>query len=64
MNLLTILIIFAMIMTAVVLFTGIGSMVHGGDFDEKHSEQFMFARVIMQAITLVLLGIAIYVANA
>ncbi len=38
-------------------------MAQGGDFDEKHSEQLMFARVGMQAITLLLLFIALYIAN-
>ena len=39
------------------------SMAHGGEFDEKHSDQLMFARVGMQAITLLLLFGALYCAN-
>ena len=63
MNLLTITIILAMVLTIGVLVIGVGSMAHGGEFDEKHSEQFMYARVIMQAVTLLLLFFAIYLAN-
>jgi hypothetical protein len=42
---------------------GIWSMAHGGEFDEKHSEQLMFARIGMQGITLLLLFTAIFFAN-
>ncbi|MGE5242120.1 MAG: hypothetical protein ACM3NI_10775 [Bacteroidota bacterium] len=30
-------------------------MAHGGDFDQRHSHQFMFARVGLQGITLLLI---------
>ena len=63
MNLLTIIIIIALLLTVVVLITGIGSMAHGGEFDEKYEGRFMFARIGMQAITLILLAFAIYLAN-
>ena len=63
MNLLTITIIIAMVLTIAVLALGIGSMAHGGKFDEQHSEQFMTARVGLQALTLLLLAFAIYLAN-
>jgi len=43
--------------------TGIWSMAHGGEFDQKHSTQLMFARVAMQAITVALLLLAVYIAN-
>jgi hypothetical protein len=52
-----------MLMTVAVLGTGIWSMIHGGEFDKKHSTELMFARVGMQAVTLLLLLLAIYLAN-
>ncbi len=63
MNVLSILIVFALLLTIIVLGTGIWSMAHGGEFDRKHSTQLMFARVGMQSITLLLLIIAIFLAN-
>ena len=63
MNILTIVIMISMVLTIAVLAIGIGSMVHGGKFDDKHGEQFMFARVGMQTVTLLLLLFAVYLAN-
>ncbi len=63
MNILSVVIVVAMFLTIVVLGAGIWSMAHGGEFDEKHSSQLMFARVGMQAVTLILLFLAIYLAN-
>ena len=63
MDILTIVIIACLIMTAVILLMGVSSMAQGGEYDEKHSEQLMFARVGMQAITLLLLLVALYLAN-
>lgn len=51
------------ILTAIILAIGVASMGQGGEFDEKHSEQLMFTRVGMQAITLLLLFVALYLAN-
>lgn len=59
MGALTLLIIFGMLATVVVLITGIGSMAEGGEFDDRHSHQLMFARVGFQAFTLVLVIIAL-----
>jgi fructose-specific phosphotransferase system IIC component len=61
---LTFVIILALLLTIAVLATGIGSMVHGGDFDRKHGTQLMFARVGMQGFTLILLFIALYLASS
>ena len=47
----------------VVVFTGILSMVHGGEFDRKHSTELMYARVGMQGVTLLLLLLAIFLAS-
>ncbi|MBL1142754.1 MAG: twin transmembrane helix small protein [Proteobacteria bacterium] len=63
MDLLTIVILISLILTIVIMLIGIGSMGRGGDFDEKHSEQLMFARVGMQTVTLLLLFFALYLAN-
>ena len=63
MDLLTLVIVACLVLTAIILFIGVGSMAEGGEFDEKHSEQLMFARVGMQAITLLLLLVALYLAN-
>lgn len=64
MSILTVVIVAALVLTLVTLITGIGSMAHGGEFDEKHSTQFMFARVASQGLTLLLLLLALYLANA
>lgn len=62
MTVLTTVIVLAMLATAGALFWGIGSMVHGGEFDQRHSHQIMFVRVGLQGITLLLLLIALFAA--
>ena len=63
MDILTLVILASLILTATILIIGVASMARGGEFDEKHSGQLMFARVGMQAITLLLLFVALYIAN-
>ncbi len=63
MTLLNILIVVALLATAGALFSGIASMAHGGKFDDRHSHQFMFARVGLQGRTLALLLIALLVST-
>ena len=63
MDVLNIAIIGALLMTVGLIGTGIWSMAHGGEFDREHSTQFMFARVGMQAVALVLLLIAAYLSS-
>ena len=58
MTILNIVIILALLATIIALGTGIFSMAHGGKFDAEHSEQFMYARVGLQGLTLILLMIA------
>jgi len=58
MTLLTILILLALLATIASLAWGLGSMAHGGAYDEQHSDQLMRARVIFQAIAIVLLLVA------
>ena len=63
MNALTIVIVVALLMTVGLIGTGIWSMAHGGEFDQRHSTQLMIARVGMQGITLLLLVVAIFLAQ-
>lgn len=55
MTALTAIIVIGLLATAGALLSGIVSMAHGGDFDQRHSHQFMFARVGLQGITLLLI---------
>ena len=55
------LIILAFIATVVALATGIGSMAHGGEFDQKHDVQLMAVRVGLQGAAIVLVLLAVYV---
>lgn len=63
MTLLTVIIVVAMLATAGALVGGIASMAHGGKYDQRHSHQFMFARVGLQGLTLALLLIALLVST-
>lgn len=60
MQMLTILVLLALVATVVSLALGINSMAHGGEYDQGHSTRFMSMRVGFQAITLVLLMLALY----
>jgi hypothetical protein len=64
MQLLTLLISIGLFTTALALGIGVFSMARGGSFDDQHATQLMFARVASQAITLVLLLIALYLVNS
>jgi len=63
MDLLTLVIVACLILTAIILLIGVSAMAHGGEFDERHSDHLMLARVGMQAITLILLFVALYLSN-
>jgi len=63
MNMLTVVIMAALLMTIGLIAVGIWSMAQGGEFDQKHSTQLMFARVGMQGVTFLLLLLAIFIAN-
>lgn len=63
MNILNMVIVAALLITVVVIGTGIWSMAHGGEFDRKHSTELMVARVGMQGITVVLLLLAVYLSS-
>jgi hypothetical protein len=64
MALLTLLISIALAATVAALGAGIVSMAHGGDFDERNATRLMVARVAGQALTLVLLIVALFLAAA
>ncbi len=55
MDALTGLAVVAALATAAVLVAGIASMMHGGEFDERHGGQLMVARVGLQALAFALL---------
>jgi hypothetical protein len=60
MKTLTILIMLALAATVISMVVGIGSMGRGGKFDDQHSAQFMNARILFQAIAVVLLIVALF----
>jgi hypothetical protein len=57
----TILVIAALIATVVVLALGLRSMAHGGKYDQEHAEKFMWERVALQALVILLLLAAVLV---
>ncbi|HEB59272.1 MAG TPA: twin transmembrane helix small protein [Gammaproteobacteria bacterium] len=61
---LTTLVIIGLVATIVGLGWGLFSMAAGGNFDRKHATQFMSARVGFQALTIVLLLVALYLTLA
>ncbi len=63
MTTLTVIITLALFATVVTLGWGIGSMVHGGSYDRKHSVQLMGIRVGLQGLTITLLIIAALLAT-
>lgn len=59
MTMLSVIIVIGMLATAGVLISGIVSMAQGGEFDQRHGHQLMFARVGLQGVTLLLLFLAL-----
>ena len=55
MSLINVFIIAALIATVVVLGMGLRSMARGGDYDKEHAEKFMWERVGLQLLVVVLL---------
>lgn len=53
------LIIFVMLLVVIILFTGIIGFVRGGEFNRKYGNKLMRARIIAQAIAVVLILIFI-----
>ena len=63
MGLINFLIIAALIATIVVLALGLRSMARGGTYDREHAEKFMWERVALQALVVLLLIIAAILLN-
>ncbi len=59
MNILTLMVILALIAAIGVLIWGVGSMAHGGTYDREHSDQIMFTRIVVQAVAFALIILAI-----
>ncbi|MCK5362835.1 MAG: twin transmembrane helix small protein [Gammaproteobacteria bacterium] len=64
MSLLTFMIILALLATVGALGAGLVSMMRGGEYDRQHGTQLMTARVGFQGVAVVLMLLALYVANA
>jgi hypothetical protein len=58
-----VLMVIAMAVTVIVLFTGLFSMARGGEFDRKYSNKLMRLRILAQAIALILFAIAMATKN-
>ena len=55
--------IFAMLATLGVLFFGIFTMARGGDFNRKHSNRIMRARIVLQGLALLLFSLIMVIAG-
>ena len=58
------LMIFAMLATLGVLFFGIFTMARGGDFNRKHSNRIMRARIVLQGLALLLFAVIMVIAGS
>ena len=63
MSVINFLVIAALIATIVVLGLGLRSMARGGSYDREHAEKFMWERVALQALVVVLLLVAAVLLN-
>lgn len=63
MNLISMLVIAALVATVVVLGMGLRSMARGGEYDREHAEKFMWERVGLQGLVIVLLLVAAIMLN-
>ena len=63
MSLLNVIIIVAMVLTFAVMVMGIASMGRGGSWDRELSERFMFLRIGLQGLVILLLIGASYYAK-
>lgn len=60
MNWLLILIIIGIIITGGIMLMGVASMSQGGDFNKKHGNRIMQARIISQFMTLILVVLYLF----
>jgi len=63
MTVINFLIIAALIATVIVLALGLRSMARGGDYDREHAEKFMWERVALQTVVVLLLLAAAVLLN-
>ena len=63
MSIINVLVIAALIATVVVLSLGLRSMAKGGTYDKEHAEKFMWERVALQGLVVVLLLAAAWLLN-
>jgi len=63
MPVINVLIIGALIATVVVLALGLRSMARGGSYDREHAEKFMWERVALQLLVVILLVAAAVLYN-
>jgi len=63
MSIINVLIIGALIATVVVLALGLRSMARGGTYDKEHAEKFMWERVALQLLVVILLVTAVVLSN-
>ena len=63
MSIINVLVIAALIATVVVLTLGLRSMARGGAYDKEHAEKFMWERVVLQGLVVVLLLAATILLN-
>ena len=63
MSIISYLVIAALVATVIVLVLGLRSMAVGGDYDKVHAEKFMWERVALQALVIVLLIAAALLLN-
>jgi len=63
MSIVNVLVIAALIATLVVLALGLRSMARGGTYDKEHAEKFMWERVALQGLVVVLLLAAAVLLN-
>jgi hypothetical protein len=64
MDSINVFVIAALIATIIVLGLGLRSMARGGTYDREHAEKFMWERVVLHALAVVLLVAAAIVLNA
>ena len=63
MSIINVLVLAALIATVVVLAMGLRSMAKGGTYDKEHAEKFMWERVALQGLVIVLLLAAAILLN-
>ena len=64
MNIINVMVIGALIATIVALGLGLRSMSRGGKYDREHAEMFMWERVILQGLAVIMLIAATLLLNA